>query len=53
MLPPFAPDLAPIGVTPFDFRNLESPFPKDVSYQIWLKSVPVVLEKELLKENFY
>jgi len=28
----------PTGVSPLIFRKIESPFPKDGSYQIWLKS---------------
>jgi len=36
---PFSPLLGPNSGQPLDFRKLESPFPKDVSYLIWFKSV--------------
>jgi len=36
---PFCPLLGPNMYQPLDFCKLESPFPKDASYQIWFKSV--------------
>jgi len=34
------------------FAKLESPFPKDASYQICLKSVPWFWRRSYLKEKF-
>jgi len=36
---PFCPLWGPKRCQPLEFCKLESPFPKDASYQIWLKSV--------------
>jgi len=37
---------------PLDFCKLESPFPTDGSYQIWLKSVQWFWRRSHLKEKF-
>jgi len=48
---PFCPLLGPSMCQPLNFRKLESPFPKDTSYQIWFKSVQWFWRSRL-KEKF-
>jgi len=38
-LTPFCPLWGPNRWQPLNFCKLESPFPKDASYQIWFRSV--------------
>jgi len=45
----FYPFLGPNRCHPLDLRNLESPFSKDASYQIWFKLVQWFCH---LKESF-
>jgi len=47
----FYPLLGPNRCQPLDFHKLESPFPKDTSYHIWLKSVQWFLRRSCLKEK--
>jgi len=42
----------PIKCQPLNFHKLESPFPKNTSYQIWLKSVQWFWRRSCLKEKF-
>jgi len=37
--PLFGPLNGPLGGQPLHFNKSESPFPRDASYQIWLKSI--------------
>jgi len=48
---PFGSLLGPNKGQPIDFRTFESPFPKDTSYQIWLKSVQWFLKEKLTDDR--
>jgi len=49
---PFYPFLHPNRCQPLDFCKLESPFAKDASYQIWLKSVQWFWRRSHLNKKF-
>jgi len=49
---PFCPLLSPNRCQPLDFHKLESPYPKDASYQIGFKSVQWFWRRSCLKEKF-
>jgi len=46
------PLFAPYWAQPLDFCKIESPFPKDASYQIWLKLVQWFCRRSRLKKKF-
>jgi len=52
ILPLFLPRIGPNRCQPLNVCKIESPVPKDASYQIWVKSVQLFWRRSRLKEKF-